>query len=155
VISLNEAKRTLDIYTSNPAKAVKTAYRVRVKAKWPPFTKTTETSKIFKIKVTLPAQPAQASPTEIIVGPLKNARSEVVNNAEAPNKTILTCPFGSNPEDCLPKIKQITNSGLMTLYFPMPLESILDDINFRNASRTLDIELKQKEPQMNVSIIDW
>jgi hypothetical protein len=55
----------------------------------------------------------------------------------------------------MPKIKQITNSGLMTLFFPMPLELILDEIDFRNASRTLNIELKQKEPQMNVSIIDW
>jgi hypothetical protein len=152
VISLNEAKRTLDIYTSNPAKAVKTAYRVRVKAKWPPFTKTTETSNIFKIKVTVPAQP---SPTEINFAPLKNPTSELVNNAEASNKTIETCPFGSNPEDCLPKIKKITNSGVMTLFFPMPLELILNEIDFRNASRTLDIQLKQREPQMNVSIIDW
>jgi hypothetical protein len=55
LISLNKATRTLDIYTTNPAKAVKTAYRVRVKAKWPPFTKNTETSNIFKIKVKLPA----------------------------------------------------------------------------------------------------
>jgi hypothetical protein len=71
-------------------------------------------------------------------------------------QTNMTCPFGSKPEDCLPKIKQITNGGVMTLFFPMPLELILlNEIDFRNASRTLDIELKQREPQMNVSIIDW
>jgi hypothetical protein len=85
VISLNEAKRTLDIYTSNSAKAVKTAYRVRVKAKWPPFTKTTETSNIFKIKVIVPAQP---SPKEISVAPLKNPTSKLVNNAEESKETI-------------------------------------------------------------------
>jgi hypothetical protein len=60
VITLNKAMRTLDIYTTNPAKAVKTAYRVRVKAKWPPSTETTETSNIFKIKVKLPAPPSTA-----------------------------------------------------------------------------------------------
>jgi hypothetical protein len=139
LISLNRATRTLDIYTTNPAKAVKTAYRVRVKAKWPPFTKTTETSNIFKIKVKLPVLP---SPTEIIVGPLKDAKAILVNNTEASNKTKFICPFGSQIGDCFPKIKQITNSGVMTLFFPMPLESILDDIDFRNASRTLEIELK-------------
>ena len=69
--------------------------------------------------------------------------------------TNMTCPFGNNPGDCLPKIKQITNSGLMTLFFPMPLESFLNDIDFKNASRTLDIELKQQEPQANTSITDW
>ena len=49
VITLNQAMRTLDVYTANPAKAVTTAYSVRVKAKWPPFPSTTETSNIFKI----------------------------------------------------------------------------------------------------------
>ena len=72
--------RTLDIYTTNPAKAVSTAYKVRIKAKWPPFTKTTETSNIFKIKVTLPAPP---SPAEIGAGPLQNATASTA----AANKT--------------------------------------------------------------------
>ena len=70
-------------------------------------------------------------------------------------QTNMTCPFGGGPGDCLPKIKHITNSGVMTLFFPMQLESFLDDIDFRNASRTLDIELKQQEPQANTSITDW
>jgi hypothetical protein len=70
-------------------------------------------------------------------------------------QTNMTCPFGSNPGDCLPKIKQITNSGLMTLFFPMSMESFLNDIDFKDASRTLDIELKQTEPQANTSITDW
>ena len=67
----------------------------------------------------------------------------------------MTCPFGNKPVDCLPKIKQITNSGLMTLFFPIPMESLLNDIDFENSSRTLDIELKQQEPQANTSITDW
>jgi hypothetical protein len=57
VITLNQVMRTLDVYTANPAKAVTTAYSVRVKAKWPPSPSTTETSNIFKVKVTLPAPP--------------------------------------------------------------------------------------------------
>jgi hypothetical protein len=69
--------------------------------------------------------------------------------------TNITCPFGVNPGDCLPKIKRITNSGLMTLFFPMPLESLLNDTDFKNASRTLDIELKQQESLVNTSISDW
>ena len=69
--------------------------------------------------------------------------------------TNITCSFGNNPSDCLPKIKHITNSGLMTLFFPMSLESLINDIDFKNASRTLDIELKQQEPQANTSITDW
>jgi hypothetical protein len=76
--------RTLDIYTTNPAKAIKNPYRVRVKAKWPPFTKTTETSNIFKIKVTLPAPP---SPAETVVGPLQNATASFVNNSAVPETT--------------------------------------------------------------------
>ena len=69
MITLNKAMRTLDIYTTNPAKADKSYYRVRVIAKWPPFTKTRETSNIFKIKVKMPTPP---SPAEIIDDPLKN-----------------------------------------------------------------------------------
>jgi hypothetical protein len=70
-------------------------------------------------------------------------------------QTNMTCPFGSKPGDCLPKIKQITNGGVMTMFFPMPLESLLNETEFRNASRTLDIELKQQVPQANTSITDW
>ena len=44
----------------------------------------------------------------------------------------------------------------MTLFFPLPImESFLNDIDFMNASRSLDIELKQQEPQGNTSITDW
>ena len=70
-------------------------------------------------------------------------------------QTNIMCPFGNNPGDCMPKIKQITNSGVMTLFFPIPLESFLDDNDFRNASRTLDIEFKLQELQANTSITDW
>jgi hypothetical protein len=37
----------------------------------------------------------------------------------------------------------------------MPLESLLNETDFRNASKTLDIELKQQIPQANTSITDW
>ena len=72
VITLNQAMRTLDVSTTNAAKAVTTAYSVRVKAKWPPSPSTTETSNIFKVKVTLPAP---TSPTEATaaVAPLANS----------------------------------------------------------------------------------
>ena len=70
-------------------------------------------------------------------------------------QTNMTCPFGSKPGDCMPKIKQITNGGVMTLFFPMPLESLLNETDFRDASRTLDIELKQQVPQANTTITDW
>ena len=58
--------RTLDVYTTNPAKAVTTAYSVRVKAKWPPSPSTTETSNIFKVKVTLPAPPSPPEATAAV-----------------------------------------------------------------------------------------
>ena len=72
-------------------------------------------------------------------------------------QTNMTCPFGSKPGDCMPRIKQITNGGLMTLFFPMPLESpLLNETDFGTASRTLDIELKQQVvTQANTSITDW
>ena len=70
-------------------------------------------------------------------------------------QTNMTCPFGGKPADCMPKIKQITNGGVMTLFFPMPLESLLNETDFRNASRTLDIELKHQVPQANTTITDW
>ena len=69
-------------------------------------------------------------------------------------KTNMTCPLGGVPSDCFPKIKHITNSGVIILFFPMKFESYLDDIDFRNDSRTIDIELKQQEPQANTSISD-
>jgi len=38
----------------------------------------------------------------------------------------------------------------------MPImESFLNDIDFMNASRSLEIELNQQEPQGNTSITDW
>ena len=46
----------------------------------------------------------------------------------------ITCPYGTKPDDCMPKIKQITNGGLVTLVFPMPLESVLNETLFSNAS---------------------
>ena len=74
--------RTLDVYTTNPAKAVTTAYSVRVKAKWPPSPSTIETSIIFKVKVTLPAPPSPPE-TTASVAPLANS----TNSAAAINNT--------------------------------------------------------------------
>jgi hypothetical protein len=81
VISLNQAMRTLDVYTTNPAKVVTTAYSVRVKAKWPPSPSTMETSNIFKVKVTLPAPPSSPEATAS-VAPLANSTTAaaVTNN---------------------------------------------------------------------------
>ena len=70
-------------------------------------------------------------------------------------QTNMTCPFGNKPGDCMPRIKQIKNGGVMTLFFPMPLESLLNETDFKSASRTLDIELKQQVPQANTTITDW
>ena len=80
--------RTLDVYTANPAKAVTTAYSVRVKAKWPPSPSTTETSNIFKVKVTLPAPPA--APDTQTAAPLDNtttAATATAKNAQGNNST--------------------------------------------------------------------
>ena len=71
--------RTLDVYTANPAKAVTTAYSVRIKAKWPPSPSTTETSNIFKVKVTLPAPPA--APDTQSTAPLDNTTTAATSTA--------------------------------------------------------------------------
>lgn len=51
------------------------------------------------------------------------------------------CPFGNKPMDCFPKIKEISNEGVLTLFFPIPLASSLNETLFNNASKTLYIKL--------------
>ena len=51
----------------------------------------------------------------------------------------IICAFGSKPNDCYPKIKSISDSGLLTIYFPIPLISVLNDTLFLNASQKLNI----------------
>ena len=65
-----------------------------------------------------------------------------------------TCPFGSSPDDCLPKIQSITDSGILTVFFPIPLSSVVNETQYRNVSSTLDIRLVQ-QVQANTSITSW
>ena len=87
VVTLNKAMRTLDVSTTNPAKAVLTAYSVRVKAKWPPLPSTTETSKIFKIMVTLPVPPSSSETPAASLANSTSVAAAVINNTDASNTT--------------------------------------------------------------------
>jgi hypothetical protein len=66
----------------------------------------------------------------------------------------MTCSFGSRPNDCLPKIQSITDSGLLTVFFPIPLSSAVNETQYLNVSSTLDIRLEQ-QVQANTSISSW
>jgi hypothetical protein len=71
-----------------------------------------------------------------------------------PKSRNTTCPFGIKPNDCLPKIESITDSGLLTVFFPIPLSTVLNETQYRNLSSTLDIRLEQ-QVQANTSITSW
>ena len=71
-----------------------------------------------------------------------------------PKSRNTTCPFGSRPDDCLPKIESITDSGLLTVFFPIPLSTVVNETQYKNLSGTLDIKLVQ-QVQANTSISSW
>lgn len=50
-----------------------------------------------------------------------------------------SCPYGSPNSKCLPKIKSITNEGILTLLFPIKLNETLNSTFYFDAAKTLEL----------------
>ncbi len=57
-------------------------------------------------------------------------------------KTNITCPVGKTKADCMPKISNIDNEGMITVKFPINIKTVNETL-FAKVASDLNISLNQ------------
>jgi hypothetical protein len=68
-------------------------------------------------------------------------------------KTNNTCPVGKKIADCMPRISNIDDSGIVTVIFPISIK-IINETLFADMESEMLIELHQNL-KSNSSIVNW